>query len=64
MAGGAGLGLRFLPRESSKPFVSRVRIGRAGSAGGAVSISGSTRVGVTTTTSSVVEWFMFFDLKR
>jgi hypothetical protein len=35
----------------------------SGSVGNAVSVSGSTTVGVTTTTSSVVAWFTLFDLK-
>jgi hypothetical protein len=64
MAGGVGFGLRFLPSESSKFFLSTVGIGRFGSVGGAVSAIGSTTVGVTIITSSVVEWFTFLDLNR
>jgi hypothetical protein len=43
--------------------VSKTGTGIDGSTGWVVSVSGSTTVGVTTTTNSVVEWFVFFDLK-
>ena len=63
LSGGAtGCGLRFLPSDRSNAPVFNVGIGISGCAGTVVSVSGSTMVGVTTTTNSVVEWFTFFDL--
>jgi hypothetical protein len=64
IAGAAGCGFRFLPSDLSNLPVFSVGIGRSGCLGSAVSVRGSTRVGVTTTTSSVVAWLTFFDLKR
>src|ERR1019366_5519670 len=62
--GAAGCGFRFLPNDLSNPSGLRGEIGRSGWPGSVVSASGSTTVGVTTTTNSVVEWFIFLDLKR
>lgn len=62
-AGAVGFGFCLLPSDLSKPLVSNVGIGKLGCVIFTSSFSGSTRVGVTITTNSVVEWVMFFDLK-
>ncbi len=53
--GAAGRGFLSLPSDLSKPSLLRVGIGISGCAGSLISLSGSTTVGVTRTTSSVVE---------
>jgi hypothetical protein len=51
-----------LPQRLVKGASIQGGIGRSGCASSAVSVSGSTRVGVTITTNSVFEWLTFFDL--
>jgi hypothetical protein len=63
IGGGVGFGFSLLPNDLSKPLVFSVGIGMLGCVILTSSVSGSTKVGVTMTTSSVVEWVMFLDLK-